>query len=63
MIQLATDPSGSRMNFRPAANDAKAPSLDSKQGRSGHAWPFLSRDASRPAPHDSGKIPGSDSGS
>lgn len=63
MIQLATDPSGSGLSYRPAANDAKNPSSEPKHGRGGHAWPFLSRDTSRAPPLDPKKNPNSDSGS
>ena len=49
MIQLATDPNASRSNWRPAAADAKDATL-ARRNRSGHAWPFISRPAERPAP-------------
>ena len=42
MIQLATDPNASRLNWQPAAADGKE-QAESKRARSGHAWPFLSR--------------------
>lgn len=48
MIQLATEPNASRMSYRPAASDAKGSDRDTQSGRSGHAWPFLSRYAPRP---------------
>ncbi|AEG91286.1 hypothetical protein [Ramlibacter tataouinensis] len=62
MIQLATDPNASRMNWRPAASDGKANNFELRRGRSGHAWPFLAREALRPASPQAPKTP-SDSGS
>lgn len=60
MIHLASDPNASRQGWRPTANDGKdAP----QRRRSGHAWPFLSREASRPAAPDAPKDKRSDSGS
>lgn len=50
MIQLANDPNASRA-FRPTAAEGKAGSAaESPRGRTGHAWPFLSRQGERPAP-------------
>jgi hypothetical protein len=49
MIQLATDPNASRLNWRPAAADAKEDSPLARKGRTGHAWPFISRQIERPA--------------
>jgi hypothetical protein len=64
MIQLANDPNASRTSYRPAQNDGKAPSFAAQRSRSGHAWPFLSRYAARPAPQDHHQRPtASDSGS
>lgn len=63
MIQLASDSTASRMNFRPAANDGKGHPFEIKQVRSGHAWPFLSRESGRPAPQGTQKNPSNDSGS
>lgn len=50
MIQLATDPTASRMGYRPAqsAEENKEPALEARPGRTGHAWPFPSRYAARP---------------
>jgi hypothetical protein len=62
MIQLANDPNASRTSYRPAQNDGKA-SNPTQRGRSGHAWPFLSRYAARPAQQDNQKPTASDSGS
>ena len=61
MIQLATDPQASRLNWRPAANDAKDNTLAARGGRPGHAWPFISRPVERPANQPAPKTP--DSGS
>jgi len=60
MIQLANDPNASRTSWRPG-NDGKAAANQPR--RSGHAWPFLSPHARRPAPQDSAKAPRNDSGS
>lgn len=60
MIQLANDPNASRTSWRaadkPAANDPK-------RARPGHAWPFLSPHARRPAQQDGPKTPRNESGS
>jgi hypothetical protein len=62
MIQLANDPNARRAPR--AANDDKAgSSLDARRGRSGHAWPFLSRYAARPVQQGSQKPAANDSGS
>ena len=47
MIQLANDPNASRTGYQRGQNDGKPSSL-SLRGRSGHAWPFLSRYTARP---------------
>lgn len=50
MIELANDPNASRSFSRAAANDpGKEATAGSHRVRSGHAWPFLSRYAARPA--------------
>ena len=62
MIQLANDPNASRTSWRPVAADKAA--RDSRRGRPGHAWPFLSPHALRPAAQAEGpKTPRNDSGS
>lgn len=61
MIQLANDPSASRTNYRPAASAGKA--VVAQRGRTGHAWPFLSRQVVRPAQQEKQKPVASDSGS
>jgi hypothetical protein len=64
MIQLANDPNASRANYRPTEGEAKALAVSSQRGRSGHAWPFLSRHAGRPVQQqDSQKPTANDSGS
>ena len=63
MIQLATEPTASRMSYRPAASDAKGSDREVQRGRSGHAWPFLSRYATRPSQQEGRKNPDNDSGS
>lgn len=49
MIQLANDPNASRASDHSGANDSKAPGYAAQRGRSGHAWPFLSRPSLRPS--------------
>jgi hypothetical protein len=65
MIQLATDPTASRMSYRLARgeDEAKDSSFDTKRGRTGHAWPFPSRYAPQPAREDGQKTTGSGSSS
>jgi hypothetical protein len=62
MIQLATDPNASRMSYRPVRGegDAKESTFDSKRGRTGHAWPFLSRYEPRSGRDESQKAKASD---
>ena len=63
MIQLATDPNASRLNWRPAAADAKE-SSEVRRPRSGHAWPFISRHGERAgAQQETQRTPSSESGS
>ena len=62
MIQLATDPNA-RTTWRPAATDAKDQTLSGRQ-RSGHAWPFISRNTERSSgQQDHKRTQGSNSGS
>jgi hypothetical protein len=65
MIQLANDPNASRSFERAAARgDAKAAASDVRRPRSGHAWPFPSRYAARPAREENTQKPAAqDSGS
>ena len=64
MIQLATDPNASRLNWRPAAADAKDDPAAARRVRSGHAWPFISRHAERPTPQQPAqRTPTEESGS
>ena len=64
MIQLATDPHASRLNWRPAAADAKQASEAVRRPRSGHAWPFISRHSERAGTQQEAKrTPSSESGS
>jgi hypothetical protein len=64
MIQLANDPNASHTSYRPAQAEGKASALATQKGRSGHAWPFLSRHAGRPVQQqDSQKPTANDSGS
>ena len=63
MIQLATEPTARRVSYRPVASDGKGSTHETQRGRSGHAWPFLSRYAERPPQQEGRQIPASDSGS
>jgi hypothetical protein len=66
MIQLATDPTASRTSYRPQGEEpgkAQAQGFEAQRGRSGHAWPFLSRQPIRPSRQDSQKPTSSDNGS
>ncbi len=65
MIQLASDPNASRPGFRPSNEEAegKARAFQAQRGRSGHAWPFLSRPSERPARPESHKPASGDNGS
>lgn len=61
MIQLANDPKASRTAHRPAQSESQGPG--GQRNRGGHAWPFLSRQPTRPLRQDSQKPVASDSGS
>ena len=63
MIQLANDPNASRASYRPVQSEGKDPNFGAQRARNGHAWPFLSRYAARPAQQDNQKPTASDSGS
>ena len=63
MIQLANDPNASRMSYRPVQSEGKQAAPANQRGRSGHAWPFLSRQPYRPAQLDNQKPTAKDSGS
>ena len=63
MIQLANDPNASRGSWRPAANDEKAQAAGDARRRPGHAWPFLSPHASRPAQQERPQTTSNPSGS
>jgi hypothetical protein len=58
MIQLASDPNASRMNWRPAQSEDKAQAVPSS-ARTRHAWPFISRYAGKPAAGEQPKKPAS----
>jgi hypothetical protein len=57
MIQLANDPNASRSFPRAAANDGHAGLQEARRPRSGHAWPFLSRYATRPVREENSEKP------
>ena len=65
MIQLATDPTASRMSYRPQRGEgaAKESTSEIRRGRTGHAWPFLSRYTPRPVREDTTRRAAGDSGS
>ena len=58
MIQLATEPTASRMSYRPAPSDGNSSSHEMQRARVGHAWPFLSRYSARPLQQDGPKNTG-----
>ena len=62
MIRLANDPGSSRTTERPAPGESGSP-LAGQRNRSGHAWPFLSRQSSRPGRQENQKPAASDNGS
>jgi hypothetical protein len=62
MIQLATDPRASRMDWRAAPGDARdLPAEASRTPRASHAWPFISRQAERPVAQPGAPRPGRES--
>jgi hypothetical protein len=64
MIQLANDPNASRTSNRPEQSEAKGSNPGVQRGRSGHAWPFLSKYAgARPTHQDNQKPAAKNSGS
>ena len=62
MIQLANDPNASRTSYRPAQGEeqVKGHAFEGQRGRTGHPWPFLSRQTERPVRQDSAKPSTSD---
>ena len=52
MIHLANDPNAGRPGYQPAQSESKGGSIDHPRSRGGHAWPFPSRYAVRPAPQN-----------
>lgn len=62
MIQLATEPTASRSNWRPAPAESRDARLAASR-RSGHAWPFISRLDERTEQPDSKRVPSPQSGS
>jgi len=59
MIQLASDPTASRTNWRPTSSEDKAASLEPRRARAAHAWPFISRYADKPTGQNTPKTPAS----
>jgi hypothetical protein len=64
MIQLATDPNASRTDWRavPAGRNTDAVADERRGPRQAHAWPFISRQAERPAAAQTANRPGPGSG-
>lgn len=69
MIQLANDPTASRTTYRPQgeppakAQPMESQPMESQRARSGHAWPFLSRQPIRASRPEGQKPTSSDCGS
>ena len=63
MIRLANDPNASRMGVRAADAEAQRVHAAAQRSRSGHAWPFLSRNMDRPSQQAHQKPAAKDSGS
>lgn len=63
MIQLANDPAAKPTSYRPPGDEQGKAALEARRGRSGHSWPFLSRQPIRPTRPDSQKPTSSDNGS
>jgi hypothetical protein len=63
MIQLATDLTAGKVSSRSAANGGKSTEQEVPRVRGGHPWPFPSRYAARPLPHEGRKGAGNGSGS
>jgi hypothetical protein len=59
MIQLASDPTARRVDWRSAAAEDKGFSLEPRRPRQGHAWPFISRYADKPAAQNAPHKPAS----
>ena len=63
MIQLASDPTASRSNWRPSQAEGQGESLQPRRGRAGHAWPFIARQADKPRAQQPAAKPSSEHGS
>ena len=63
MIQLANDPNAKPTSYRPQGEEQAKAAQEAQRGRSGHSWPFLSRQPIRPSRADSQKPTSSDIGS
>ena len=64
MIQLATDPTAGKMSYRSSQEgEGRAHAFEAQRGRSGHAWPFIARQADRPTRPESQKPTAADNGS
>jgi len=54
MIQLASDPNAGRQKWQPEPS-RKDQALQGGRGRTGHAWPFISRYGEKPAADEEAK--------
>lgn len=48
MIQLASEPMASRLNWRPSPSEGKGDPLQPPRAPNRHAWPFISQYAEKP---------------
>lgn len=62
MIQLASDPMASRLNWRPPA-EGKGEALQPQRAANRHAWPFISQYAEKPAAQQQARKPSHEHGS
>ncbi|MBI5275006.1 MAG: hypothetical protein HY854_00965 [Burkholderiales bacterium] len=63
MIQLASDPNASRLDWRAAQPPAKDGVQPAARARNGHAWPFISQQAGKPTAEDETRKPSPEHGS
>jgi hypothetical protein len=63
MIQRASDPNTSRMNWRVSPVGGREGAPEVLRGRTARAWPFLSKEVQRPAAQGAPNPPRNDSGS
>lgn len=63
MIQRASDPNASRMNWRVSPVGSREGAPEVLRARTARAWPFLSKEVQRPAAQGAPQAPRNDSGS